>query len=105
MKYGIAEFKVPAVVELRTEKVAGAPTPTSFGEPMVILHMATGKFQLPHRTSRPGSNHMRLSSGNPQSHKCIASVRQGVSPNSSLITTLKHVNPVSMYDSCSLSSL
>jgi len=51
--------------------------------------------QMLQGTSRPGSCHMRLGSGEPQCHKHVASQLPDQAPDSSLIMIVKPVEPVS----------
>jgi hypothetical protein len=64
---------------------------------MESLDIIPGISQMPHGTSRPGSSHLRLGSGRPQSNKCIASLPPDVEPDSSPIMKAKPIQPVSLY--------
>jgi hypothetical protein len=96
-RYGTTELKVPAVVKLHTDQDAVNPAPSTFGELMESLDIIPGISQMPHRTSRPGSSHLRLGSGRPQSNKCIASLPPDVEPDSSPIKQAKPIEPASLY--------
>ena len=100
-KYGTAESKVPAVVQLQTADDAALSVPTTFSEPRETLDSVPGKFQMPQVTSRPGSSHMRLGSNKPQTHACIPSLLPASMPGWSHNQQSKHVEPVSFNPSIS----
>jgi len=72
-KYGTSELRVPAVVQPQTNNDAPAPPPTTFGELMESLGIVPGISPRPQGTSRPGSSHIRLCSGKPQSKSSVPS--------------------------------
>ena len=96
-RYGTTELKVPAVVKSHSDKDAANPAPSTFGELMESLDIIPGISQMPHGTSRPGSSHLRLGSGRPQSNKRIVSLPPDVEPDSSLSKKTKPIEPVSLY--------
>jgi len=84
-KYGTSESSIPAVIQLQTDDDAAAPAPTTFGEPMESLGIVPGILQMPQGTSRPGSSHMRLYCGKPQSKTRIPGLEPAMEPDSSVI--------------------
>jgi len=91
------KLKGLAVMESQMNEVAVTPTPTTFGELMEYLDIDPGIPQMPQGTSWPGSSHIRLGSGKPQSNKPIASLQLNTEPYSSQMKNLKAVEPVSFY--------
>jgi hypothetical protein len=96
-RYGTTELKVRAVVKSHPDKDAAHPAPSSFGELMKSLDIIPEILQMPHGTSRPGSRHLRLGSGRPQSNNHIALLLPNVEPDSSPIKQAKPIEPVSLY--------
>jgi len=66
-KYGTSELRVPAVIKPETDQDFAAPALTTFGEVLEYLDIVPRRSQMPQGTSQPGSSHMRLGSGKPQS--------------------------------------
>jgi len=96
-KYRMSELNVPAVIKSQTDHVAAAPPPTSFGELLETLDIVPGLSPMPQYTSRPGSSHMGVGSEKPKSAERIVSLTAGAEFNSSLITYVTPVEPVSSY--------
>lgn len=96
-EYWMAKSKVPAVLKPQREKVAAKPAPRTCQELIKILCISPRNSQMAEGTSRQGSCHMKLGSGKPQSHICIASLPPNVLPDSSLMKKDKVVEPVSFY--------
>jgi len=97
MKYGIAEFKVPAVGKPQTDSTRATPSPTGFGERVWALDIVPGRIQMPQVTSRQGSSQMRLGSEKLQAHNDIVPLLPAVMPDSSQIAIAKPVQPVSFH--------
>jgi len=96
-KYGTSELRVPAVVKRQTNQDVAAPALTTFGELMRCFDIVPGIAQMPPGTSRPGSSHMRLGSGNPQSDIAIPGLAPATERDSSTVLNSKPVEPVSYY--------
>jgi len=91
MKYGTCELRVTAVVQPQTDDDAAVPALTTFGERKECLDIVPATSKMLQGTFRPGSSHMWLGSGKPQSNRsrpCLASATQ---PDSSLIQNAKPV--------------
>jgi len=71
-KYATSKLKDPAVVQPQTDDYAVAPAPTTFGELMDCLDIVARIWKMPQGMSWPGSRHLRLGSGNPQSNTCLS---------------------------------
>jgi len=84
-KYATFESRVPAVILLPPNDDAPAPPSTTFGKLMESVDIVPGISQRPQGTSRPGSSHNRLGSGNPQSKSSIPSGEPAVEPDSSTL--------------------
>jgi len=100
-KYVCTESKFPAVVQPETADDAASSVLTTFSEPLGTLDSVPGKLQMPQVTSRPGSSHMSLSSGNLQTHEHIMSLPPAQMPNRSQIQQSNPVEPLS-FNSCIL---
>ena len=66
VKYGMAAFQVPAIVQPQMNEVVAMPVTTTLGGLMETHHIGPRTLQMPRGTSRPGSRHLRLGSGKPQ---------------------------------------
>jgi len=66
-KYGSSELKVPAVVTPQSDDNAAVPAPTTFAELIEYIDSVPRISQMPQVASRPGSCHITLGSGKPQS--------------------------------------
>jgi len=98
-KYGTAELRVPVVVQPQTDDDASASPPTTFGELMERLDIVPGISQMLQRTSRPGSNHIRLGSVKLQSNTSISGLEPALEPDTSPLLKAKPVELVSFYPS------
>jgi len=96
-RYGSTDLKVPTIVLSHTDKDVANPAPSAFGELMESLNIISGISQMAHGTSRPGSSHLWLGSGRPQSNKRIASLPPDMKPDSSPIKKAKPVEPLNLY--------
>jgi len=96
-KYSTAEFRVPVVVQPRTDDDASAPPPITFGELMERLDIVLGISQMPGGTSRPGSRHIRLGSVTPQSNTTISGLEPAAEPDTLPLLKAKPVEPLSFY--------
>jgi hypothetical protein len=94
-KYSTSEWRVPAVVQPRTDQDAAAPAPTTFTELMEYLDIVPGISRMPQGTSRPGSSRMKIGSGQLQSNIRIPCLAPASEPDSSLIQNAKPVELVS----------
>jgi len=72
MKYSTTELRVPAVVKPHTNDDPPNPSPTTFGELTQSHDIIPGISRIPQGTSRPGSGHLRLGFGRPQSNTRIS---------------------------------
>jgi len=93
-KFGTLEFRVPAVVQQRTNDDARPHPPTTFAERMESLDIVPG---ISEGTSRPGSSHIRLGSVKPQSKSSRPSGEPAAEPDLSPLLNAKPVEPVSFY--------
>jgi hypothetical protein len=82
-------------MEPQTNEVAATPASTSLGELLECLDIDWGIPHIPQGTFWPGSSHIRLGSGKPQSNKPIASLLNNTEPYSSQMKRLQAVEPVS----------
>jgi len=96
-KYSTTELRVPVVVQPQTMDDAPAPPPATFGELMESLDIVPGILEMPQGTSRPGSSHIRQTSGRWQSNKHRALLPPDMEPDWSLINKAKPFEPVSLY--------
>jgi hypothetical protein len=96
-KYGTAELRVQAVVKPQTNYGVAAPALTTFGELMECLDIVPRRSQILQGTSRPGSTHMRVGSGMPQSDTCIPGLGPTTEVDSSPMVNAKPIEPVSIY--------
>lgn len=97
MNDSMREWKVPAVVKLRTDVVAASPALITFAELKVPLHIVTGQLQMPQGTSAAANCHMMPGSGRPQSNKCIEALQLEAITVLSLIHKLNAIEPISFY--------
>jgi len=97
--YSTSKRRTPAVVHLQTDRDAAAREPTSFGELMECLDIIPGILQMPQGTSQPGSSHMRLSSGKPQSDTGEDGPAPPAMPDPLHMLKVKPVEPVT-FDDC-----
>jgi len=93
--YGSSELKVPAVIKSQMDHVAAAHPLTTFGERLETLDIVPRISRMPQCSARPGSSHMRVSSGKPRSPERVTSLPPGAMSDSSLITYATPVQPVS----------
>jgi len=96
MKYGPSRLKVPAVVKPQSDQDSAAAPPTQFGDIMECLDIVPGISQMLQGTSRPGSSHLRLASGKPQSDTGRVGLGPATGPDTSHRLKLKLVDPVSL---------
>jgi len=96
-KYGKSELRVPAVVQLQTDDDAASSTTTPVGQLMVCLDIDPGTSQMPQGTTRPGSSHISLCSGEPQSNTRIPGFAPSAEPDSSPFLIATPAEPVSLY--------
>jgi len=68
-KYNTSNLRVPAVVKLQTHDDVAAPAPITYGELPEYLDIVPRILQMPQRTTRPGSCHIQLGTGKPQSNR------------------------------------
>jgi len=97
LKYGTTELEVPAVMKPETDTTAATPSPTPFGELMLVLDIVPGQSQMLQVTSRQGNSHMMLGSENPQADIHIESLMPDAVPDSSQLEIATPVQPVSFY--------
>jgi len=95
--YGTSELRVPEVVKLQMDQDTTPPASRTFGERMESLDIVPGISQMLQGTSQPGSSHMRLGSGKPQSDTGIPSVAPAMELESLPMLQAKPVEPVSFY--------
>jgi len=100
-KYGTTELRVPAVFEPWTDGVAATPTSTTVREVMERLDIVPRILQLLQGSSWPGSSHMRLDCGKPQSDKDILCLPPDTEPDLSPTQQGKPAGPNSL-DPCIL---
>ena len=98
-KYSTSELMVPAVIVPQTDDDAAALAPTTFRELIVCLDIVHRISQMLQGTSRPGSSHIRLGFGMPQSDRGIAGLASTTEHDSSSIQKAKPVEPIS-FDPC-----
>jgi hypothetical protein len=96
-KYGIAEVRVPVVVQPQTDDFASATPPISFGDLMEMLDIVSGISQMRQGTSRPGSSHIRLGSVKPQFNISISGLEPSLEPDTSPVLKAKPFELVSFY--------
>jgi hypothetical protein len=96
-RYRTTEMKVPAVVKSHMDEDVVYPKPSTFGELMESLDITPRISQMPHGSSRPSSNHLRLGTGRLQLNKCIASRPPEMEPDLWPMKITKHIEPVSLY--------
>jgi len=84
-KYGTTELSPPALVEPQTDDVAGASALKTFGELVECLDNVAGISLMLQGTIWPGSIHMRLGSGMPQSNEGIQCLPPDAEPDSSSV--------------------
>ena len=94
-KYGTCELDLLAVVKPQRDDDAAATAPTTFGELIVYLDLVPGISQMPQVTSRPGTSHIMIGSGKPQSATGIAGLAPATEPDSSPLHNPKPVESVS----------
>ena len=97
MKYGMAQLRVPAIVNPQTDTTAATPSATTFGHHMQTHDIVTGISQMPQGTSRPGSSQIRLGSEKMHSYKHIASLLPDAARNTSRNKNSELAEPVTIY--------
>jgi len=95
--YGTAELRVLVLVQLETDDDASAPPPTTYGDHMDRLGIATGISQMPQGTSRPGSSHIRLGLVKLLANTSRSGLEPVSEPDMSHGLKAKPVEPVSLY--------
>jgi len=95
--YGIFALRVPAVVKLQTDHDIAAPALTTFGEFMECLNIVPRMWQMPQGTSHPGSSHIRLGSGMPQSDTGTPILALAIELDSLPMPKAKLVDPICCY--------
>jgi len=96
-KYGTSALRVLAVVQLQTDDDVATPVPTTIGELLECRNSVPGIWQMPHRTSRPGSSHIRSGSVKLQSNMSISGLETAAEPDTSPLLKAKPVESVSFY--------
>jgi len=96
-KYGTLELQVLAVVQPHTDYEAVAPAPTTSGELLESHQIVPGISQMPQRTSRPRTGHIRLGSMKQQSSTSICGLESATDCDTSSSLKAKPVEPVSVY--------
>jgi hypothetical protein len=97
MTYGMAEFKIPAVVKLQMDQIAAPPTCTTFGELMETLDIFLGELQTLHRTTQPGGSDIPVSSGKLHSRRNMVSPLPSGVRDLSPLNTLMPVELIHFY--------
>ena len=68
-KYNTSNLRVPAVVKLQTHDDVATPAPRTYGELPECFDIVPRILQMLQRTTRPGSCHIQLGTGKPQSNR------------------------------------
>jgi len=76
------ELKIPAIIPLQTVDGTATHAATSFGELVECLDIDPGILKMPQGTSQPGSSHIRLHSGKPQSITGQIGLAPAIAPDS-----------------------
>jgi len=96
-KYSTSELGVQPFVKPQTDNDAAAPAPTTFGELMECLDIVPSISPMLQGTSQPGSSHIWLGAGKPQSTKSIPHPAPAGEPDSSLSHNVKPFEHVNIY--------
>jgi len=99
MKYGTTELKVPAVVRPQTDTTAATPSPTTFGELMLVPDMVPRQSKMPQVMSRQGRSQLRLGLEKAQADNHIVSLMPDAVPDSSWMEIAMRLQPVTIYPS------
>jgi hypothetical protein len=96
-KYGTTELMILAVGKPQEDSAAATPSPTTFRELMQAVDTVPGQSQMPHVTSRQGSNQMMLGSEKPQADNDIVQPIPAAVPDSSPLQIVTPVLPTRFY--------